>query len=226
MVMRAYNEMYLQNAANKFGNMMDYAVNDCDIDGDEYLHMLTVAGMARQLEYGVPGVIAGLSGIEMAMNTIRAVAGEFPAAKPVFKDYRTAEFWGGWALAHYQWYCARSYASILRIMHFSDILLMYPTFHEADITKFYAAADARYVERTPKTNLKRIREAAGFSQSQLAAETGSALRSIQMYEQRRKDINKAQAITLAKIARVLGCEIGELLERELSGRETPVDSRF
>ena len=38
--------------------------------------------------------------------------------------------------------------------------------------------------------------------------------SIQMYEQRNKDVNKAQAITLAKIARVLGCDIEDLLESE------------
>lgn len=38
------------------------------------------------------------------------------------------------------------------------------------------------------------------------------LRSIQMYEQRRNDINKAQVETLYKLARVLGCNIEDLLE--------------
>jgi DNA-binding Xre family transcriptional regulator len=33
-----------------------------------------------------------------------------------------------------------------------------------------------------------------------------------MYEQRNKDINKAQAVSLVKIARVLGCEVEDLLE--------------
>jgi DNA-binding Xre family transcriptional regulator len=33
-----------------------------------------------------------------------------------------------------------------------------------------------------------------------------------MYEQKNKDINKAQAMTLAKIARVLGCDVEDLLE--------------
>ena len=64
----------------------------------------------------------------------------------------------------------------------------------------------------PQTNLKRIREAAGLSQSYLAVEAGVSLRSVQMYEQRNKDINKAQALTLAKIARVLGCDVEDLLE--------------
>jgi len=194
---------------------MDYIVNDCGMDGDEYLQMFIVSGLARQFENGDPVVIAGMSGVEIAMKAISAVTGGLPVAKAAEPDYRTADFWGGWALAHYQWYCARSYASILRFMPFSDILLMYPTLHEADVTKFYAAAEEMYTGKFPQTNLKRIREAAGLSQSQLAAESESALRSIQMYEQRRKDINKAQAFTLAKIARVLGCEISELLENEV-----------
>ncbi|MCL2815351.1 MAG: helix-turn-helix transcriptional regulator [Oscillospiraceae bacterium] len=63
--------------------------------------------------------------------------------------------------------------------------------------------------------LKKLRKTAGLSQSQLAKEAGVSLRSIQMYEQRSKDVNKAQAITLAKIARVLGCDIEDLLETEI-----------
>jgi len=65
-----------------------------------------------------------------------------------------------------------------------------------------------------RTNLKRIREAAGLSQAQLAKEAGVSLRSIQMYEQRKKDINKAQAITLAKVARALCYNVEDLLECE------------
>lgn len=62
------------------------------------------------------------------------------------------------------------------------------------------------------TNLKRIRQANNLSQSQLAEKTGVNLRMIQNYEQGFKDINKAQAITLYKIAQVLDCTIEDLLE--------------
>jgi transcriptional regulator with XRE-family HTH domain len=91
---------------------------------------------------------------------------------------------------------------------------MYPTLHEADITKFYITAGEIHSREIPQTNLKRIREAAGMSQSQLAGEASVSLRSIQMYEQRNKDVNRAQAITLVKIARILGCEAEALLEKE------------
>ena len=48
---------------------------------------------------------------------------------------------------------------------------------------------------------------------QLAKKSGVGLRSIQLYEQRQKDINKASAESLYKISRVLGCAMEDLLER-------------
>lgn len=62
------------------------------------------------------------------------------------------------------------------------------------------------------TNLKKHRTAKGLSQSQLADASEVSVRMIQKYEQRDKDINKAQAGTLLKIARALGCTIEDLLE--------------
>ena len=63
-----------------------------------------------------------------------------------------------------------------------------------------------------ETKLKCIRTAKGYSQKQLAELSGVSLRSIQMYEQRRKDINKAQSDSLFHLAKVLGCTMEDLLE--------------
>ena len=52
----------------------------------------------------------------------------------------------------------------------------------------------------------------GMSGIELANRSGVSLRSIQMYEQRNKDINKAQSGFLASISRTLGCRIEDLLE--------------
>ena len=62
------------------------------------------------------------------------------------------------------------------------------------------------------SNLKKIREATGLSQSKLAEVSGVSPRMIQYYEQGVKDINKAQAITLYKISQALNCKIEDLLE--------------
>ena len=79
---------------------------------------------------------------------------------------------------------------------------MYYTLHEADISKFVDIADERMKELYPETNLKRIRMAYGCTQAELAKKSGVSLRSIQMYEQRNKDINKANADTLYRISKV------------------------
>lgn len=75
---------------------------------------------------------------------------------------------------------------------------MYYTLHEADVSKFAEIADARIREHFAETNLKRIRTAYGCSQAELAKKSGVGLRSIQLYEQRQKDINKASAESLYK----------------------------
>ena len=209
---RAYRKSYLPKAARNFGNMMGYAVNDCALDGGRYLHMFISSGLAQQFEHGNPKVVAHKSGIDLAIEAITKATGNAPKAVPSMKDYRTSEYWGGWALAHYQWYTARKFSSILRFMPFSDILDMYYSLHAEDITKFYEIADDIYTNARPQTNLNRIREAAGLSQKKLAADAGVSLRTIEMYEQREKDINKAQALIAIKIARTLGCEVEDLME--------------
>ena len=213
-MMRAYKETYLNHAAKALGSSLDYAVNDCELDGGLFLHMFITSGLAGQFECGDSKVIAGMSGVELAVQAIESATGEKPTATPFERQWRTEEYWAGWALAHYQWYSAMSFAAILRFLPFDDMIRMYLTLHEADITKFYSIADEIRSREFPQTNLKRIREAMGLSQSQLSEQAEVSLRSVQMYEQRNKDVNKAQAITLAKIARVLSCDVEDLLEKE------------
>ena len=62
------------------------------------------------------------------------------------------------------------------------------------------------------TNLKRIREAAGISQSKLAEASGVSVRMIQHYEQGFKDLNRAQAITVHRLAQALDCKVEDLVE--------------
>ncbi len=51
-----------------------------------------------------------------------------------------------------------------------------------------------------ETNLKRLRIFYGCTQAELSERSGVSLRSIQMYEQRNKDINKAGADTIYRLA--------------------------
>ena len=89
---------------------------------------------------------------------------------------------------------------------------MYPTYHEMDITQFIESMNRRYNEVVLDTKLKKIRESRQISQTELSKLSGVSLRSIQLYEQKVNDIDKAQAQRLYKLSRVLGCAIEDLLE--------------
>ena len=64
------------------------------------------------------------------------------------------------------------------------------------------------------TNLQEYRKKSGLSQSKLAKQAGVNVRTLQDYEQGRKNINLAAAITVQKLAEALGCASWEILEDE------------
>ena len=90
---------------------------------------------------------------------------------------------------------------------------MYYTLHEADITKVVDVIQRKINTQFPETNLKRIRAAYGCTQAELAKNAGISLRSIQMYEQRNKDINKASVAAVYGIAKALGCTVEDIIEK-------------
>lgn len=64
------------------------------------------------------------------------------------------------------------------------------------------------------TNLQRIRNEKGISQSQLSQISGINISSIKKYETGERDIMKAQVSTVLVIAKALKCNIEDLLELE------------
>lgn len=60
--------------------------------------------------------------------------------------------------------------------------------------------------------LKEIRTQQGLSQSLLSKKANVSLRSLQAYEQDDRDLNKAQAETVYKLAQALDCTIEELID--------------
>ena len=61
-------------------------------------------------------------------------------------------------------------------------------------------------------NLQKKRKERSMSQSQLADAAGVSVRMIQYYEQGANDINKAEALTVYKLAQALGCKVQDILE--------------
>ena len=213
MAIRAYQEMYLSKAQAALGDAFDYAINTCRILGDDFIKLFTASSISKRIANGEPAFLAGKSGIDIASDVLFEATGKYPDAKPQERFERSIEYWIGWAVCYYQWYSARSFSDIFDLFSFHDLQNMYYTLHEADITKFADIADERIHDHFKETNLKRIRGSYGCTQAELAKHSGVSLRSIQMYEQRNKDINKASAETLFRISRVFGCTIEDLLEK-------------
>lgn len=65
------------------------------------------------------------------------------------------------------------------------------------------------------SNLKKMREAAGMSQSKLAEKSNVKLRMIQVYEQGYRDIDGANLETLLDLASALGCKVADILENPI-----------
>ena len=213
MTIRAYPETYLSKAQATLGDAFDYAINTCSIPGEDFIRLFTISSVSKRIENGEPACLAGKSGIDITADVILETTGKNLNPKPQNHFGRSREYWIGWAICYYQWYSNRSFGDIFTVLSFEDLQNMYYTLHEADITKFVDIVDERIREHFQDTNIKRLRTAYGCTQAELAKRAGVSLRSIQMYEQRNKDINKASAETLYRIAKVLGCSIENLLEK-------------
>lgn len=210
---RAYREIYLSKAQAVLGDAFDYAVNACGIPGSQFVKMFITSSVSKRMENGEPAYIAGKSGIEIAAEVVDETTGKELHIEPFEHFGRSKEYWIGWAVAYYQWHSGRKYSEIFRVASFEDLQQMYYTLHEADITKFVDVIDECIKEYFPETNLKRIRTAYGCTQAELAQISGVSLRSIQMYEQRNKDINKASVETVYQLAKALGCALEDLIEK-------------
>lgn len=213
MTTRAYQETYLSNAQAALGDAFDYAVNVCGISGNSFAKMFIASSISKRMENGEPAYLSGKSGIEIAKEILTETTGKDGSVDPQNMFGRSREYWIGWAVTYYQWYSNRTYSDIFKAIPFDDLQKMYYPLHEADISKFVDIADQRIREFFVETNLKRIRTAYGCTQAELAERSGVSLRSIQMYEQRNKDINKASAVSVHHLAKTLGCTIEDLLER-------------
>ena len=69
-------------------------------------------------------------------------------------------------------------------------------------------------QKLPISNLELCRRNKNMTQQELSDASDVSIRCIRAYEQRVKNINHAQAITIIRLAKVLGCEMQDLLEDE------------
>ena len=210
----AYNELYLDDAMNNLGDMVDFAVRDLGYDPDEFFGWFISSGIASKFEKGNPKYITGISGFELAEAVLRETNVSYEIREPSHIDFKGREYWAGWILAYYQWKTNKRFEDIVKDgLTLSTVFSMY-ILHEADESKFVESANEiiNRNKENKKSNLHNIRKARGFTQQELSNASGVSLRMIQLYEQKQNDISKAQVNVVINLAKVLGCEIEDLID--------------
>ena len=211
MMTHAYDEIYLDDAMETLGGAVEYATLFCNIDGQEFLNLFIVSGISEEFGKGNVKYISGMSGIELARCVLeRCGKKSSDISELPYIDY-PPEYWIGWILAYYQWHTGKTFENICKKISYETLNNLYGVLHEADPSKSVEVFDD-IMKSKVETNLARLRKAKGLSQSQLAKLTDVSIRSIQLYEQRKTDINKAQYNHLKALADILGCKPEDLLE--------------
>ena len=212
-MIHAYDELYLEHAQTVLAYMLDFAVNDLNLELDAFYQMFLESGFAANFSKGDCRIVAGKSGVELAYDVLLAFGIDRTDDKPGFYEDRSREYWTGYALAYYQWWSGLGFDEINAFMPVTRIRDLYHPYHEMDLRQFADYMEKQYRESRMMTRLAAYRMRAGLSQKELAAYSEVPVRTIQQYEQRQKQINKAAVETLVKLSQVLCCEVEDLLER-------------
>ena len=207
-MIHVYDESTLEYAMDNLGSALDYVTNFLNLDGQEFLNFFLNSGVAREFEQSNPRYVTGMSGRDMADEVYRITGKRVPQIEGEVNGDYSQEYWCGWILAYYQGYTHLEFSKILPILTFEKLMESY-ILHEADKMKAVEVFD-RAVRA--ETFLARMRKKRNLTQAELATRSGVSLRSIQLYEQRKNDINKAQYNNLRDIANVLRCEIEDIVE--------------
>ena len=208
-MMNEYQEIYLNKKMGIMGDLFEFCINECKIDKSKFVDLFLKSKVCKKIENNEPNYLIGKSGIELGLEILNEENIEIENYSTI-SFVRTPEYWCGWAISYFHQISGKEYSKIFELVTFEELLNLYPTLHEADITKFVEVLEK--LDKKNKTNLKKIRLNYGCTQQELSEMSGVSLRSIQMYEQRQKDINKAQVESVYKMAKVLGCNIEDILE--------------
>lgn len=206
----AYSELFVNDAMECLGEAFEYAIHKLHLRGQEFWDMFALGIVGEAFSRGDVKYLSGMSGVELAESVLRDVSIVIETKDYDLRIDYPAEYWCGWALAYYQWHSGKSFRQIRSKISFENIEKLYPVLHEAGEDKLTEVLD-RFFEGN-STKLAKARDMAGLSQNELAKASGVSLRSIQMYEQKQNDINKAQYNRLCAIAQALRCKINDIVE--------------
>jgi len=238
----AYDEILIERASDTLGRMLDFAIHSLHQSISSMMDLFCASGLAGLFGRGDIRVIAGMSGIELAYETLERSGLSYERVSPRHTRSLSPEYWCGRALAALQWETCLPFERVMSSFPAAEFISEYSRkrsslldglpagISEADryealrsfgisfVSDAVRGSLSLSVDQAPAvkgdTPLKIMRKRNGLSQSQLADASGIPLRTIQQYEQRQKDIGKARAEYLIALSAVLSCDPASLLEKK------------
>lgn len=209
-MMRAYDDIYLDLAIKRMGEMLDYVTNDLGIDPDAYFKMFVKSRVSKSLEIGSPSMVAGKSGVELAKIVLEEEDQQTKFIEPSWNENRSEAYWAGCVLAYFEWYFNIPYKKIFESISVRTLMKMYPTYHEVDVEKTIEALE-RLLNKPKSKSIKELRVIKGLSQKQLAEVSGMSVSQLQRLEYGERKVENLTVKTAIKLANSLGVDIEELI---------------
>lgn len=207
-MIHAYDLVYVEPAQENLAVLFDYSVNFLHIPLNKLYKRFLQSKLSKKFEMGDYSVIVGKSGIELVKDLT-----DSPIDKIEYQiTGRSPEYWLGYSLAFFQWKTSLPFKKLDKYISINELLSMYHPYHEMSLGQFVERVSQIYNERKKYTNLQIIRTSLLCSRRALSLMSDVPERTIEQYEQRRKNINKANAEHIVALAKALKCSVEELLE--------------
>lgn len=208
-MIHAYDENYVEGAMIRMGDMLEYACLDLGYDPDGFFKMFILSGIARRFQIGDVSVVAGKSGPELAQLILSDVDHVNDFKEPLWREYRSDLYWCGWAIAYFQWYEKKTFEEIWNSISIRMMQKMYPTLHEADISKTVDTMKNMIIQGR-KSSVQTLRLTRGMTQQELAEAAHMSISQLQRIEYGERQVENLTLKTALALARALGVEVSEL----------------
>lgn len=204
------SNLYVREAIELVAEMFEYAKAHMHIDAKDFMIYFIESGVASEIYNNNLIYIFGKSSIEIVKKILDVCHQKYKIYNENKILIAKKEYWLGLIIASYCFLKKISFDELMKYINIDDLLKKFDVLHEASHERAIEDID-EYIKKNG-TKLAKYRQNVGLSQSELSKISGVSLRSIQLYEQRYKDINKANFDNIIKLSKVLKIEPQELYE--------------
>ena len=118
----AYDGSLIIRSSDSLGRMLDFAVHSLRQDAASMMDLFCASGLASLFEHGDIKVIAGMSGIELAYETLERSGLTCERVPQRHTKGFSSEYWCGYALARMQWETCLDFNTILSRFAVQDMI--------------------------------------------------------------------------------------------------------